>query len=105
MPPRIIQNRGRQEPSSNGESDVLAVQPSGKAKVRYMQMKHTHRAVKVPASVTPFENEDTLAFSVLKNIRPMRETLSIEQAAEGCARVMQGKARFRIVLGALDGAA
>jgi alcohol dehydrogenase, propanol-preferring len=47
---------------------------------------------------TPVDSEDTLAFSVLENIRPMIETLSLEQAADAYARMMQGKARFRMVL-------
>jgi len=47
---------------------------------------------------TPIDAEDTLAFSVLKNIRPMIETFPLEQAADAYARLMQGKARFRIVL-------
>jgi D-arabinose 1-dehydrogenase-like Zn-dependent alcohol dehydrogenase len=38
------------------------------------------------------------AFSVLENIRPMIETVPLEQAAEANARMMQGKARFRMVL-------
>ncbi len=44
------------------------------------------------------EQEDTLAFSVLENIRPMIETAPLEQAADAYARMMQGKARFRMVL-------
>jgi propanol-preferring alcohol dehydrogenase len=47
---------------------------------------------------TPIDGEDTLAFSVLENIRPMVETIPLEQAADGYARMMQGKARFRLVL-------
>ena len=47
---------------------------------------------------TPIDNEDTLAFSVLENIRPMIETGPLEHAAEAYARMMQGKARFRMVL-------
>jgi len=47
---------------------------------------------------TPIEAEDTLAFSVQENIHPMVETLPLEQAAEAYARMMEGKARFRIVL-------
>src|SRR6267378_6669164 len=47
---------------------------------------------------TPIDNEDALAFSVLENIRPMIETLPLEQAADAYARMMQGKARFRVVL-------
>jgi alcohol dehydrogenase, propanol-preferring len=47
---------------------------------------------------TAIDNEDTLAFSVLENIRPMIETLPLEQAADAYTRMMQGKARFRMVL-------
>jgi propanol-preferring alcohol dehydrogenase len=54
---------------------------------------------------TAIETEDTLAFSVLENIRPMIETVPLEQAADNYARMMQGKARFRMVLVTKDGAA
>ena len=54
---------------------------------------------------TPIDNEDALAFSVLENIRPMIETLPLEQAADAYARMMQGKARFRMVLVTKDGVA
>src|ERR1700723_81020 len=47
---------------------------------------------------TPIDAEDTLAFSVLENIGPMIETVTLQQAADGSARMMQGKARFRMVL-------
>jgi alcohol dehydrogenase, propanol-preferring len=47
---------------------------------------------------TAIETEDTLAFSVLENIRPLIETVPLEQAADAYARMMQGKARFRMVL-------
>jgi alcohol dehydrogenase, propanol-preferring len=47
---------------------------------------------------TPMDSEDTLAFSVLENIRPMIETVPLENAADGFARMMEGKARFRMVL-------
>jgi D-arabinose 1-dehydrogenase-like Zn-dependent alcohol dehydrogenase len=54
---------------------------------------------------TPIDSEDALAFSVLENIRPMIETLPLEQAADAYARMMQGKARFRMVLVTKDGLA
>src|ERR1700678_2135819 len=47
---------------------------------------------------TPIDGEDTLAFSVLENIRPIIETFPLERAAEAYARMIQGKARFRMVL-------
>jgi D-arabinose 1-dehydrogenase-like Zn-dependent alcohol dehydrogenase len=54
---------------------------------------------------TAIDTEDALAFSVLENIRPMIETLPLEQAADAYARMMQGKARFRMVLLTKDGGA
>jgi propanol-preferring alcohol dehydrogenase len=47
---------------------------------------------------TAIETEDALAFSVLENIRPMIETRPLEEAADAYARMMEGKARFRMVL-------
>ncbi len=47
---------------------------------------------------TPIESEDALAFSVLENIRPVIETFPLEQATDAYARMMEGKARFRMVL-------
>src|ERR1700732_3067562 len=54
---------------------------------------------------TGIDNEDTLAFSVLENIRPMVETAPLEQAADAYGRMMAGKARFRMVLVTKDGVA
>jgi D-arabinose 1-dehydrogenase-like Zn-dependent alcohol dehydrogenase len=51
---------------------------------------------------TAIDQEDTLAFSVLEDIRPMIETAPLEQAADAYARMMQGKARFRMVLATKD---
>src|SRR6516165_1123806 len=47
---------------------------------------------------TPIDSEDTLAFSVLQNIRPMIETFPLEKAADAYTRMMQGQACFRVVL-------
>jgi propanol-preferring alcohol dehydrogenase len=44
------------------------------------------------------DNQDTLDFSVLQDVRPIVETMPLVQAAEAYARMMDGKARFRMVL-------
>jgi propanol-preferring alcohol dehydrogenase len=54
---------------------------------------------------TAIETEDALAFSVLENVRPMIETIPLEEAADAYARMMQGKARFRMVLVTKNGTA
>jgi D-arabinose 1-dehydrogenase-like Zn-dependent alcohol dehydrogenase len=50
------------------------------------------------ASGTSIDSEDTLAFSVLRGVRPMIETRPLEQAADAYERMMSGEARFRMVL-------
>jgi D-arabinose 1-dehydrogenase-like Zn-dependent alcohol dehydrogenase len=47
---------------------------------------------------TPAESEDTLHFAELTGVRPMIETYPLEHAAEAYARMMSGKAEFRVVL-------
>jgi D-arabinose 1-dehydrogenase-like Zn-dependent alcohol dehydrogenase len=44
------------------------------------------------------ETQDTLDFSVLTGVRPMIETLPLAKAEEAYQRMMNGKARFRMVL-------
>ena len=61
------------------------------------------RSISGSLTGTPIDNEDTLAFSVLENVRPMIETAPLEQAADAYAHMMEGKARFRMVLVAKDG--
>ena len=56
------------------------------------------RSVHGSLTGTPIDTEDTLNFSVQENIRPMIETVALEQAANAYARMMEGKARFRMVL-------
>jgi D-arabinose 1-dehydrogenase-like Zn-dependent alcohol dehydrogenase len=50
------------------------------------------------AAGTPADSEDTLRFAELSGVRPMIETYPLEQAAEAYARMLSGKAQFRVVL-------
>ena len=47
---------------------------------------------------TPADSEDTLHFAKLSGVRPMIETYPLEKAGEAYARMMSGKAQFRVVL-------
>jgi D-arabinose 1-dehydrogenase-like Zn-dependent alcohol dehydrogenase len=47
---------------------------------------------------TPADMEDTLRFAELRSVRAMIETYPMEKAAEAYARMMSGKAEFRVVL-------
>ncbi len=49
-------------------------------------------------SGTPIDSEETMAFSALAGVRPRTETMKLEQAEQAFARVMENKARFRVVL-------
>jgi len=49
-------------------------------------------------SGTAWDSEATMRFSALTGVRPMIETLPLDQAAEGYERMMSGRARFRVVL-------
>ena len=50
------------------------------------------------AAGTAADSEDTLNFAELSGVRAMIETYPLEKAAEGYARMMSGKAQFRVVL-------
>ncbi|MGC2211342.1 MAG: alcohol dehydrogenase [Candidatus Korobacteraceae bacterium] len=50
------------------------------------------------ASGIPTDSEDTLRFAEMTGVRPMIEKYPLAKAAEGYARMMSGKAEFRVVL-------
>jgi D-arabinose 1-dehydrogenase-like Zn-dependent alcohol dehydrogenase len=50
------------------------------------------------AAGTPTDSEDTLRFAEMTGVRPMIEKFPLAKAAEGYARMMSGKAEFRVVL-------
>ncbi len=56
------------------------------------------RSIAGHASGTSKDSEDTLAFSVLADVRPMIETVPLERAGEAYERMMSGQARFRMVI-------
>ncbi len=49
-------------------------------------------------SGTSIDSQDTLAFSVLSGVRSMNEVFPLERANEAYERMLNGKARFRVVL-------
>ena len=56
------------------------------------------RTIQGWASGTPTDTEDTLRFAELTGVRAMIETYPLEKAEEAYARMMSGKAQFRVVL-------
>ena len=57
-----------------------------------------NRTIQGWAAGTPADAEDTLRFAELTGVRPMIETYPLEKAGEAYARMMSGKAQFRVVL-------
>src|SRR2546427_5992287 len=90
--------------SARGKLIVVGV-PQDPIQLNAFPLVFGGRSIYGSLTGTPIDSEDTLAFSVLENIRPMIETLPLEQAADAYARMMQGKARFRMVLVTKDGIA
>jgi D-arabinose 1-dehydrogenase-like Zn-dependent alcohol dehydrogenase len=96
-------------PSSKAMSEVIdGLGPNGKLmvvgaamdpiEVTPVQLITGSRTIQGWTSGTPTDAEDTLRFAELTGVRPMIETYPLEKAAEAYARMMSGKAQFRVVL-------
>jgi D-arabinose 1-dehydrogenase-like Zn-dependent alcohol dehydrogenase len=96
-------------PSSKAMSPLIdGLAPKGKLmvigvasepiEVTPVQLITGSRAIQGYVSGTPTDSEDTLAFAELTGVRAMIETYPLEKAAEAYARMLSGKAQFRVVL-------
>jgi D-arabinose 1-dehydrogenase-like Zn-dependent alcohol dehydrogenase len=96
-------------PSSKSMSELIdGLGPNGKLivigatfdpiEVTPIQLITGSKTIQGWAAGTPADSEDTLRFSELTGVRAMIETYPLERAAEAYARMMSGKAEFRVVL-------
>ncbi len=96
-------------PSAKAMSELIdGLGPNGKLivigadfdpiEVTPIQLINGSRSIQGWAAGTPADSEDTLRFAELSGVRPMIEAYPIEKAAEAYARMMSGKAEFRVVL-------
>src|SRR5258708_3078258 len=105
-----------------GASVILATAPSGQAisalvgglavngtmvvvgasmdpiEVAPNQLLFGKKGIKGWAGGIPTDSQDTLLFAEMTGVRPMIEKYPLAKAAEGYARMMSGKAEFRVVL-------
>jgi D-arabinose 1-dehydrogenase-like Zn-dependent alcohol dehydrogenase len=105
-----------------GASVILATAPSGKAmsalvgglgangtmlvvgasmdpiEVSPNQLLFGKKGIKGWAGGIPTDSQDTLRFAEMTGVRPMIERYPLAKAAAGYARMMSGKAEFRVVL-------
>ena len=66
--------------------------------VKPIQLINGNRTIRGWSTGIPIEAEDTLRFADLTGVRPMIETYPLEKAAEAYARMLSGRAKFRVVL-------
>jgi len=96
-------------PNSKAMSDLIdGLGPNGKLmvigvtfdpiEVTPVQLISGSRSIQGWAAGTAADSEDTLRFAELTGVRPMIETYPLEKAAEAYARMLSGKAKFRVVL-------
>jgi len=96
-------------PNSKAMSELIdGLAPSGKfivvgittdpIAVTPLQLVSGEHSIAGSAVGTPTDSEDTLRFAELTGVRPMIETYPLEKAPEAYARMMSGKAQFRVVL-------
>ena len=96
-------------PSSKAMSELIdGLGPNGKLMVMGLsfdpievtpaQLISGNRTIQGWAAGTPTDSEDTLRLAELTGVRPMIETYPLENADEAYARMMSGKAQFRVVL-------
>src|SRR5947207_8050253 len=96
-------------PSSKAMSELIdGLGPNGKLmvigatfdaiEVTPIQLISGSRTIQGWAAGTSADSEDTLNFAELSGVRPMIETYPLEKAGEAYARMLSGKAQFRVVL-------
>jgi D-arabinose 1-dehydrogenase-like Zn-dependent alcohol dehydrogenase len=96
-------------PNSKAMSELIGgLGPNGKLivigatfdaiEVAPVQLIVGSRSIQGWAAGTAADSEDTLHFAELSGVRPMIETYPLEKAAEAYARMMSGKAQYRVVL-------
>ncbi len=81
----------------NGKLMVVGAAPDP-IEVMPAQLIFGTRSIQGWASGIPTDSEDTLRFAELTGVRPMIEKYPLEHAEDAYARMMSGKAQFRVVL-------
>jgi D-arabinose 1-dehydrogenase-like Zn-dependent alcohol dehydrogenase len=81
----------------NGTLLVVGAAPEP-IEVSPFQLIQGMKNIKGWASGIPTDSEDTLRFSEMTGVRPMIEKFPLAKAGEAYARMMSGKAQFRVVL-------
>jgi D-arabinose 1-dehydrogenase-like Zn-dependent alcohol dehydrogenase len=81
----------------NGKLIVIGV-ASDSIEVTPLQLIGASRSIHGWNTGSAADAEDTLRFAELSGVRPMIETYPLQKASEAYARMLSGKAQFRVVL-------
>jgi D-arabinose 1-dehydrogenase-like Zn-dependent alcohol dehydrogenase len=81
----------------NGRMMVVGAAPDP-IEVSPVQLISGEHSLQGWSSGIPTDSEDTLRFAEMTGVRPMIEKYPLEKAADAYARMMSGKAEFRVVL-------
>jgi D-arabinose 1-dehydrogenase-like Zn-dependent alcohol dehydrogenase len=81
----------------NGTMVVVGASPDP-IEVSPIQLIFGRKGIQGWPSGIPTDSEDTLRFAEMTGVRPMIEKFPLAKAAEGYARMLSGKAEFRVVL-------
>ncbi len=82
---------------ANGELRVIGIGPDP-ISASSVQLIIGNKGVKGWASGTAVDSEDTLRFSEYSGVRAMIEKYPLEKVNDAWARLVSGKAQFRVVL-------
>ena len=81
----------------NGAMVVVGAAPDP-IEVSPLQLISGRKKIQGWSSGIPTDSEDTLRFAEMTGVRPMIEKFPLAKAGEAYARMMSGKAQFRVVL-------
>jgi D-arabinose 1-dehydrogenase-like Zn-dependent alcohol dehydrogenase len=82
---------------ANGRMMVVGAAPEP-IEVSPFQLIAGMKSIQGWSSGIPTDSEDTLRFAEMTGVRPMIEKYPLVKAGEAYARMMSGKAEFRVVL-------
>ncbi len=81
------------------DGQLICIGATGDAiEVSPMQLLQQRKSVSGWPSGTAIDSEDTLKFSAMTNAKPMIETYKLDEVEKAFKRMMDNKARFRVVL-------
>lgn len=77
---------------------ILVGLPSDPVQFLTRELIDSGKSIRGELTGTAMDLEDTLGFSMLQNIRPLIESVSLEEASEAYRKMMRNEAKFRMII-------